>query len=507
MGYKIGDDRNQQVLVPSSLEEYVGSESVARFIDAWVDQLDLHALGCTKSRPASTGRPAYHPGDLLKLYIYGYYNGIRSSRKLERETYRNLEVLWLLKNLRPDHKTISEFRRSNTDALQGVLRDFVLFLKDLTLIGNDLVAIDGSKFAAVNSNGRNYTNAKLKRLLAKVETAISEYLQKIDDNDRDDQRGGGATRSDLEQRLENLQKRKAQYQSLSERLNASDQSQMSLTDPESRSMTTGKNGKDVCYNVQSAVDTSHHLIVAIGVTNDRNDLRQLAPMVSQVEETLGERPLKVTADCGYHCAEQLKEVAEQKVETYVPETKKRRSGKDGRFGPSDFVYDDKRNLYICPSASELTFRSKYWDKHHQKTYFLYRTSACRECRLRDRCVPDKARAKVVRRWEHQDIVDANDRRVAANPDVLETRRNTVEHPFGTLKRALNHGYFLMKRMTNVTAEISLSALVYNIKRLMKILPFDAIIEAVCAAKRPIPADRERSCLSELQLRGLTLCAA
>ena len=474
MDYVSGVDREQQVLFPEVLDEYVGAENQVRFIEAFVSQLDLAALGFAHTTPPVTGRPPYHPGDLLRLYIYGYLHKIRSSRKLERETHRNVELLWLLRKLQPDHKTIAEFRRTNPQALKRVCREFTVLCKRLDLFAGELIAIDGSKFRAANSKARNYTRKDLRRLLKTIDGKIGRYLGELDTQDATEAAVASPSRPDLQQRIATLQERQAEYHGLLADLDEADQEQVSLTDPDSRRMKSGLR-TEVSYNVQTAVEAKHKLIVAHDVTNDGTDRDQLSPMVQAAQDVLEAKALTVVADRGYYNGPEIKACADTGVTPLVPKPQTSGNRKRGLFTKDDFTYEASRDGYRCPAGAVLTYRST--TVKGGRRYHHYRTPACRGCTLRARCTRNKQGRRIVR-WEHEGVLDEMARRLATRPEVMRERAALAEHPFGTMKRWMDQGYFLLRGLEKVQAEFSLTVLAYNLKRVIRIVGVPQLLAAV-----------------------------
>ena len=452
MTYIQGLQRDAVLLFPPSLDEYLTPDNPVRFIDAFVDQLDLQVLGFGRAVAASTGRPAYHPGDLLKLYIYGYLNRIRSSRLLERESHRNLELFWLLKKLTPDFKTIADFRKDNLQPLQKVCRTFTLLCKELELFGGELIAIDGSKFKAWNTRKRNWNDEKLARALQEIDEKISSYLHELDAQDSQAPSPPRLSASELQTRIDQLRVRQEQYQALREQLAASGEGQISLTDPDSRSMSIGQ-GVEICYNVQVVTDAKNKLIVAHDVTNDPTDSDQLAPMAIGAKEVLGVETLEATADMGYAHGEQVKQCESANIVAYVPKPHTSRNQRKGRFTKDDFRYDVINDSYICPNDAVLTFRFQTTEKGRDTRY--YATRACGTCPIKAKCTENK-RGRRIRRWADEHILEEMEQRVKARPEILRQRKELVEHVFGTMKRHLHHGYFLLKTLPKVRAEFSLT---------------------------------------------------
>ncbi len=469
-----GADRQEVLLFPPSLDEYIAVDNPVRFIDAFVDQLDLHALGFKRAVPASTGRPAYHPGDLLKLYVYGYLNRIRSSRLLERETQRNVEVMWLLKQLQPDFKTIADFRKDNLAPIRNVCREFTWLCKELDLFGGELVAIDGSKFKAVNNRTRNFTAKKLERALAEIDTKITGYLAELDTHDAAEPAAAEPIR-DLQAKIARLQERQAQYGAYQQELAASGATQLSLTDPDCRSMPVSQ-GTEVGYNVQMAVDAKYKLIVEHEVTNDVTDRAQLASMATQTQQVLGVDALDVVADVGYYDGTEVKTCLDTGITPYIAKPHTSRNQKDGLFTKADFVYDAEEDAYRCPAHATLTYRFTADEAGRLTRY--YATPACGSCPIRKQCTRSATEGRRITRWEHEGLLDTMADRVRANPQIMKQRKQIVEHPFGTIKRSMNQGYFLMRGLPKVRTEMSLTVLAYNLKRVVNILGVDELLQAV-----------------------------
>ena len=472
MDYVSGVDRAQQVLFPEVLDEYVGEDNQVRVIDAFVGSLDLQELGFERASPPVTGRPPYHPGALLRLYLYGYLHKIRSSRKLERETHRNVELLWLLRKLQPDHKTIAEFRRANPRALRRVCREFTVLCKRLDLFAGELIAIDGSKFRAANSTARNYTRKDVKRLLRAIDRKIGSYLGELDAQDATEATVASPPgRSDLQQRIATLQEQQAEYHRLLTELDETGARQVSLTDPDSRRMKRGQ-GTAVSYNVQTAVEAKHKLIVAEDVTNEGTDRHQLSPMVQAAQEVLHADALTVVADRGYYNGPEIQACVDTGVTPLVPKPQTSGNRKRGLFTKADFRYDRVRDCYHCPAGATLTNRSAPGQPYHR-----YRTPACGGCALNARCTRNK-QGRCLERWEHEGVLEEMARGLARRPDVMRQRALLAEHPFGTMKRGMDQGYFLLRGLEKVKAEFSLTVLAYNLKRVMRIVGVPQLLAAL-----------------------------
>jgi transposase len=475
MGYIEGEDRKQTVLFPEILEDYLREENPVRFIDVFIEGLDLSEMGFGRAVPKERGRPPYDPGDLLRLYVYGYLNRTRSSRQLEREAGRNVELMWLMRKLRPDFKTIADFRKDNPQALKKVCREFTLWCKRLELFGGELVAIDGSKFGAVNNPKRNFTENKLKRMIREIDGKIDQYLKDLDGRDKQEAGQRSLTAEQLKEKIERYQQRRAQYERLKSDLEQSGESQISLTDPESRSMRVG-HGVEVSYNVQIVVDQKNKLLVEHEVTNDVIDLGQLSAMAKKAKETLGVETLEVVADRGYYNGKEVKACEQSGITAYVPKSNPSSNLKRGLFTKEDFIYEPDKDCYRCPAGKELSYR--YQTLEQGRPTRIYQISGCKSCGLRSKCSINKKGIRAIKRWEDEAILEAMARRIAENPEKVELRKCLAEHPFGTIKRAMNQGYFLMRGLTKVRAEMSLTILAYNLKRVINILGVRTMVEVV-----------------------------
>jgi len=473
MSYIEGESREQRVLFPEVLDDYISEENLVRFIDAFVDGLAMEELGFDRTAPQETGRPPYDPRDLLRLYIYGYVNRIRTGRTLERECRRNVELMWLMRKLRPDFKTITDFRKDNRKAFKGVFRQFVLLCKGLGLVGGELVAVDGSKFKAVNSGQRNFSQKKLEERLKKIDEKVERYL---DEMERGDEEGKDTeiSAAELKQKIEKLKERKGRYEELLKELRASGQSQVSLTDPESRAMALTPRG-EVSYNVQTAVDRKHHLIVEQDVTNEGLDNHQLFSMAQKAQEMLGQNELQVVADMGYYNHEELKRCEEAGITTYVSKPLVSKNTARGLFGKEKFVYEADGDCYRCPAKERLDFR--FETQEGDKKFRYYWTNACPGCALKAQCTTDP-RFHRIKRWEHEAVLERIEQRVKANTVILKLRQQLVEHPFGTIKFWNDQRHFLMRGLEKVKAEFSLSTLAYDIKRALNIVGVRGLIAAL-----------------------------
>lgn len=471
-----GESRQQVALMPQALDDYIGEDNPVRVIDLFVDELNLGELGFEGNAPAATGRPGYHPSLLLKIYLYGYLNRIQSSRRLEREAQRNLELIWLTGRLAPDFKTIADFRHDNGKGIRNVCKRFVEMCRQLDLFSQAMVAIDGSKFKAVNNRDKNFTPHKLEQRIKQIDESIERYLNALETADRTQPIEAEAKTKDLKAKLDRLKKQMDYLKEIGERLKQQPDEQLSLTDPDARSMATSGRGTGmVGYNVQAAVDTKHHLIVAHEVTNLGHDRTQLANMAIQSRDATGIEKLEVIADRGYFKGPEILKCEEAGITPFVPKTMTSDNKAQGRYDKRDFVYLTDENAYRCPAGERLTYRhSSIEDGLRIDSY--YNGSACKECRLKAQCTTSKERR--VRRWEHEAVLDAMQARLDRNPGRMKQRRCTVEHVFGTLKFWMGSAHFLMKRLEHVGTEMCLHALSYNFRRVINILGIDEMMKAI-----------------------------
>ena len=473
-----GVDRGQTTLFPESLEDWVSDANPVRVIDAFVDALDLRTLGFDGVLPEATGRPSYHPAILLKLYIYGYLNRVQSSRRLEREAGRNVELMWLTGRLAPDHKTIANFRKDSGRAIRQVCARFVTLCRKLGLLNTASVAIDGSKFKAVNNRDRNFTRAKVERRRAQIEESVARYLQQLDTADRHEPTEALSARTTrLKEKIARLEQEMQRLAELEAQMLASPDQQISLTDPDARSMATSGRGSGVVgYNVQVAVETKHHLIVAHEVTNDGCDLAQLSAMGKEAKAVLEVEELEAVADRGYWDSEEIFACDQAGITVTLPKPMTSSATSKGRFGKQDFVYLPEEDAYRCPAGEKL--RYYYSNVERGLTLRRYWTTACHTCPLRSRCTTAKERR--ITRWEHEDVLEAVQRRLDLNPGAMRQRREVVEHPFGTIKMRMGAVHFLMKRLPKVRGEMALHVLAYNLTRVLNILgiqPLMAVLRA------------------------------
>jgi transposase len=473
-----GADRGQTTLLPECLDDFIGESNPVRVIDAFVDALDLAELGFDGVVPEATGRPSYHPSALLKLYIYGYLNRVQSSRRLEREAGRNVEAMWLLGRLVPDHKTIADFRKDNGSAIRKVCARFVELCREMGLLTKASVAIDGSKFKAVNNRDRNFTRAKVERRRAQLEESVARYLSQLDTADRQEPTEPLALKTErLKEKLAKLKEEVAKLAAIEKQMLASPDQQISLTDPDSRSMATSGRGSGIVgYNVQVAVETEHHLIVTHEVTNSGSDRAQLANVAKQAKAVLQTDELEAVADRGYFNSPEILACHEGGITVTLPKPMTSGAKSDGRFGKQDFVYLPAEDVYRCPAGEHLKYY--FTAEEHGQRLRRYWTNACRTCALKSRCTTGPQRR--ITRWEHEHVLEAVQRRLDENPHPMRQRRETVEHPFGTIKARMGATHFLTKTLPKVATEMALSVLAYNLTRVLNIVGIKPLMAAIAA---------------------------
>ena len=476
MTHIAGLERDQLLLLPEAVDDYVGSDNPVRFIDAFVDGLDLTAAGFLRVEAKAMGRPGYAPGDLLKLYIYGYLNRVRSSRRLETECHRNIEVLWLLRTLKPDFKTIADFRRDNRAAFRAVFRQFVLLCRRLDLYGRELLAVDGTRIKAVNNKDRNFTRSSLREFIRRADEWLEDYLKRLDEGDVEDgATGGGARTKNLAEKIAALSEKRGRYQAMLAQLDRTGEDQISLTDPDSRAMAAHTK-VGVGYNVQVAVDAKNKLIVEQAVTNQVVDMGLLTETSEPAREILGVETIDVVADRGYFKIEDIEACEQAGCVPHVAKPQRGSSVREGLFRKDEFRYDAGLDAYVCPAGKLLTPIRRGRMRDLERTDYG-NPKACRACQLRPRCTND---ARSVFRLENEDVLDRMAERLKARPAILDRRREVVEHPFGSIKQWMYQGAFLMRGLANVRAEFSLTALAYNLRRALNILGVEAMTAAVAA---------------------------
>ena len=476
-GFVEGIDRGQSTLFPPSLEDYVTEDNPVRAVDLFVEGLDLGKLGFQKVQPLDNGRPGYNPQVMLKIYTYGYLNRVPSSRRLERECQRNLELIWLTGGLAPDFKTIADFRKDNGKAIREVCREFVALCRKLSLLSVASVAIDGSKFKAVNARDKNFTEAKMKRRLERLDESIARYLSQLETADRHGDAVPEARVTRLKDKLAKLKEEIERLNVINAELVKSEDKQISLTDPDARSMaTSGRDTGIVGYNVQTAVDTENHLIVAHEVTNVGTDRHQLSSMAAKARTEVGAEALEAVADRGYYEGEEIRACELAGITVTLPKPQTSGSKAEGRLGKQDFVYAAAEDVYRCPAGEKLTYRCSSVERG--KTIRRYWTSACQACPLKAQCTTGHERR--IPRWEHEAVLEKVQDRLDRDPGKMTLRRQTVEHPFGTIKAWMGWTHFLTRTLPKVATEMALNVLAYNMKRVMTIMGVSGLLKAMQA---------------------------
>ena len=485
-----GENRFQSTLFPESLEDYIAEDNSIRVIDAFVNKLKLKQLGFDRAEPSATGRPGYQPATMLKIYVYGYLNRIQSSRRLERESYRNVELIWLTGRLMPDFKTIADFRKDNRQAIRRVCLEFVGVCRELELYSATLVAIDGSKFKAVNNRDKNFTRKSIKRRLKRTQANIDRYLAKLDAVDQEEPEIRAVTAKELKKKIASMEAKMEELQGVEAEVEAHADKQVSLTDPDARSMMKAGGGSTVGYNVQTAVDSKHHMIVAHEVTNATTDRSQLSSMAGQAKAALtaetqaeataeggAQEKLTVIADPGYYNGEEMVECYEAGITALVPKVDTSGKRAKGQYTRSDFIYDAEADEYICPAKERMSYRFSTEEKG--KKFHVYMTRHCACCPLKAKCTTGKERR--IKRWEKEHVLEAAEAELKKNPDAMRQRKQIAEHPYGTIKHWMGSTHFLMKRLPNVQTEMSLHVLAYNLRRAINILGVPKIMEQLQAA--------------------------
>lgn len=469
-----GENRSQSTLFPETLDDYIHEDNPVRVVDVFVDELDFSELGFKRTVPSHTGCPAYAPGTMLKIYLYGYLNRIQSSRRLEREAQRNVELMWLIQRLSPSFKTIADFRKDNAKGIKNVCRTFIELCRKLDLFADAVIAVDGSKFKAVNNSDRNFTQANTQRRKEIVEKHIEKYLAKLD---AVDQAEGTENTGSIKDKIAVLKSHLAQLESIGESIKNGPDKQVSLTDPDCRAMKTQSIGRTIGYNVQTAADTKHHLIAAHYVTNTVSDRGELSTIGKQAQAAVGKKDITVLADKGYYSGQEIKDCQDAGMTPIVPKTDTSGNKKKGLFTRDRFTYDAKKNVYICPANEEIPYSFTSNEKG-KMTHAYISILTCRDCTLKSQCTTSKARR--VRRWEHEERLEQMEEKLQSNPMSMHVRKCTVEHPFGTIKSWMGATHFLTRRLQNVNTEMSLHVLAYNLKRVLKIIGQPALIAAIRA---------------------------
>jgi len=473
MNHRTCLDRTQTLLFPERLEDYIAPENPVRFLDAFVGSLDLHALGFAKAQCAETGRPPYDPAVLLKLYLYGYLHRVRSSRLLEAECQKNVEVIWLTGKQAPDHKTIADFRKDNVKALRQVNRQFTVLCRKLELFGGELLAIDGSKFGAVNARDQNFNAARLEELIGRADARLAEYLKEMDSADASAPATTALSKAQLAEKIAALQEKQDWHKELLGQLDE-EQKQVSVTDPDTRKMPTA-HGMMVGYNAQMAVDAKHKLIAAEDVTNEVTDFKQLANVALEAKANLELKQTQVVADAGYYNASEVNRCVEAGITAYVPKADTSANTARGLYGKSKFRYDAQKDVYVCPAGAELTYRFATYELGRELRY--YRASGCKGCALKKQCTRNKHN-RTITREANEGLMEAMAARMQEQPWKFKLRKTLAEHPYGTIKRWFGYTHFLLKGLEKVRTEWSLTTLVYNLKRVLNLVSFAKLMAAV-----------------------------
>lgn len=473
-----GESRSQSTLFPERLDEYIAEDNPVRVIDVFVDELDLARMGFDRVNPQVTGRPGYHPATLLKIYVYGYLNRLQSSRRLERETQRNVELMWLTGRLMPDFKTIADFRKDNGKAIRQVCREFIELCRAMGFFAQAIVAIDGSKFKAVNSKDRNDTRASMKRRIARAEQHIEHYLSLLDQADKEEPSVREMKVPELKEKIESLKARMRGLKKREGQLLAHPDKQLSETDPDARLMKKGGMGSQMSYNVQTVVDTEHKLIIAHEVTNAPVDRGQLSAMAKLAQEALQVQELTALADKGYYKGEEMRACHLAGIKALVPKTQTSGNTAAGLFEKEDFCYDTALDQYRCPAGEIMQRRFNTVETGKTMQVYFASVGVCRACKLRSKCTTSEQRR--IRRWEHEGVLDVMEEQLQRTPDAMAVRSCTVEHPFGTIKAWMGYSHFLMRQLKNVRTEMSLHVLAYNLRRMISIMGVAALMTALRA---------------------------
>ncbi len=486
MPYIQGEDRNQIILFPESIDEYITEENVVRIIDEYVSQLNVKALGFKFAECPSVGRPPYDPKDMLKLYIYGYLNRVRSSRRLEQESIRNIEVMWLLKKARPDFKTIADFRKNNKKALKAVFREFNKLCDQWGLFGKETVAVDGSKFRACNSKKRNFSQKKIARLLGYIDEKIDRYMKDMEEQDQlENEVDRKPSVEEIKTRIQELRTRKDTYEGYKKELTEKNENELSTTDPDARLMSSNNNGVDMSYNIQTTVDAKHKLVVDYKVTTHANDIGELDNMALRAKKLFGGLTFKVLADKGYYKAEDLKRCVRKGITPYVSRQVHSNGTGDNDFYSDKFHYDKENDVYRCPAGKELRYAKDRRTKAEGVVGSEYRNyEACSQCEFKVRCTKSKKGRSVCRHVD-QDFLDTINEQTQENIKTYRQRQMIVEHPFGTIKRSWGAYYFLTKGRKSVTTEMGISFLVYNLRRAISILGVKEMLSCLKEKRNPV----------------------
>jgi transposase len=468
-----GQSRTQSTMFPEVLDDYIHEENPIRAIDMFINSLKLSELGFARYRPAKTGRPSYSPATMLKIYLYGYLNRIHSSRRLEKETQRNVELMWLVERLTPDFKTIADFRKDNSGAIQQVCKQFVLICRELNMFTDAIVAVDGTKFKACNNIAKNYSRGLIKSCIETTEKDIANYLMELD---RADRQSRTADTEKLKGKLEKLQSRLESEKALQQELETIPDKQLSYTDPDSRRMALKHKGVLVGYNVQAAVDTKHHLILAHYVTNNPTDRHQLVPISQHVQQALDKRDITVLADRGYYDNASFKVAHEAGITAIVPKTHTSGNRRKGLFTKEDFIYNKEKDVYECPAGKDIPFSFVSTDRGKPVRGYLS-VMTCKDCSMKSRCTTSSA-GRRIRRLEDERHAERVAEAYKSMPNAMTLRHQTVEHPFGTIKQWAGTHQLLTRTLKNVKTEVSLHILAYNFKRMINIMGVNGLMSAL-----------------------------
>lgn len=491
---KIIQGTSRQQIQFSSLDDQINADNPVRILDAFVEKLDLNKLEIKQrlvvkdqsSKVNPGGAPCFDDRLLLKLYLYGYLNKIRSSRKLQQECNRNMELRWLMQELSPNYHTIADFRKDHSEALKNLFKLYVQFLDELNLLGKQTIAIDGSKFRAVNSRKNNYNQKKIDKHQAMIEEKAVSYLKELDELDKDetDDNGPSYRKEEVEAALQRLTERTIKYDDLQQQLDNTEEKQISTSDADSRAIIINKNIVEVAYNTQAGVDARHSLIVHVEATNT-NDGKALHRAAVQAKENMGlkkEDPVDELSDKGYHTGAELQKCHDDNIQTFTA-FKEQPSVKhlQKEFLSEQFIYNKEEDSYTCPAGEMLTSLGTWHNKRGDAgetsyRFKTYRTEGCKNCSLKVNCT--KLSKRIIHRSEYQDAVDRNNENIRNNPDYYKRRQSICEHPFGTIKRQWGYTYTLMKGLQKVNGEMNLIMLVYNIKRTLTIVGFEKMLQAI-----------------------------
>ena len=490
--YVKGEDRNQISMI--SLDDMIAEDNPVRVIDSLVESLDMKKLNFKYSTPEKTGRKPYNPKDLLKLYIYGYFNGVRTTRKLEKECKRNIEMMWLLNKLQPDDKTISNFRKDNREVIKEVFKQFSMLCNELGLYGKEVIAVDGSKFRANNSRKKSYTKNKVKKMLKYYEQAAEKYIELLKENDekQKDTETEKYTKQEIKDKLKKAEKRINELTQFKEEVE--NNGEVSMTDPDSKHMSVNNNGTEISHNVQIAVDSKNHLVTALDVVSTPADQKQLHSISLKVLEELNikkdnkekqededdKEVITVLADKGYYNGEEFEKCKKDKIKTIVSKQKSASTTGNKKYSKDNFIYDKKEDIYICPDGKKL----KNVSKKSSKTKVYNNFKECKKCKNKQYCTTSKE-GRRIKRGPYQEIYDEVDERTEENKELYKQRQMIVEHPFGTVKRALGFSYFLTRKNENVKAESFMHFFIYNLIRVINIVGAKELKEILDAKKASI----------------------